>query len=552
MTFATVRDRYSQEEIERFYADGSWRRETLFDMLEVQVAQRPGKVFITDDTRSLTFSELRDTALRLAVGMYREGIRPGDRVCVQVPNWVEFAQIAVALSRLGAILVPIMPIYRMDEVSYIASNSGARMVFTCATFKNFDYVEMYRKVRVESPDLERIVVLRGGPEKDTTPYDSLFADVDENDVFDEIGPGVGPDDHFMIVYSSGTTSRPKGCLHTVNTMAGGARQLAQVFAYSDQDVQFGPSPITHTTGLVTSVLLPLIHGAGSHLMESWEPHAGLEHVRRWGCTTTVSATTFLQMLMEAYDPAQHDASSLRLWVAAGAPIPGAFVEKARELLPDCRILSLYGRSENLTTTTCTIDDDPSRAATSDGRPLPGSSVKIVDELGEELPRGQDGDIAYRGPSHMLEYIGRPEETAELFTPDGYSRSGDLGVMDEDGYVRVTGRLKDIVIRGGMNISVRQVEDLLAAHRAVDAVAVVGMPDQRLGERICCYLVLHPGHERVTLEELKDYLLGQGLAIQKMPERLEVVDELPMTATGKIQKHLLRADIVAKIEKSEPA
>lgn len=552
MTFATVRDRYSQEEIERFYADGSWRRETLFDMLEVQVAQRPGKVFITDDTRSLTFSELRDTALRLAVGMYREGIRPGDRVCVQVPNWVEFAQIAVALSRFGAILVPIMPIYRLDEVSYIVSNSGARMVFTCGTFKNFDYVEMYRKVRVETPELEHIVVLRGGSEKDTTPYDSLFADVDENDVSDEIGPGVGPDDHFMIVYSSGTTSRPKGCLHTVNTMAGGARQLAQVFAYSDDDVQFGPSPITHTTGLVTSVLLPLIHGAGSHLMESWDPDAGLDHIRRWGCTTTVSATTFLQMLMDAYDPAEHDASSLRLWVAAGAPIPGAFVEKASELLPDCRILSLYGRSENLTTTTCTIDDDPHRAATSDGRPLPGSSVKIVDELGEEVPRGQDGDIAYRGPSHMLEYIGRPEETAELFTPDGYSRSGDLGVMDEDGYVRVTGRLKDIVIRGGMNISVRQVEDLLAAHPAVDAVAVVGMPDQRLGERICCYLVLHPGRERVTLEEFKDYLLGQGLAIQKMPERLEVVDELPMTATGKIQKHLLRADIVAKIENSEPA
>ncbi|MBQ0923552.1 AMP-binding protein [Saccharopolyspora endophytica] len=552
MTFATVRDRYSQEEIDRFYATGIWRRETLFEMLEIQVAQRPEKIFITDDTRSLTFSELRDTALRLAAGMYRQGIRAGDRVCVQVPNWVEFAQIAVALSRLGAILVPIMPIYRMDEVSYIASNSGARMVFTCATFKNFDYVEMYRKVRVESPDLEQIVVLRGAVDKDTTPYDSLFADVDLNDVAGEIGPGVGSDDHFMIVYSSGTTSRPKGCLHTVNTMAGGARQLAKVFAYSDRDVQFGPSPITHTTGLVTSVLLPLIHGAGSHLMESWEPHAGLDHVRRWGCTAAVSATTFLQMLMDAYDPEEHDASSLRLWVAAGSPIPGAFVERASELLPGCRVLSLYGRSENLTTTTCTVDDDPHRAATSDGRPLPGSSVKIVDELGEEVPRGQVGDIAYRGPSHMLEYIGRPEETAELFTPDGYSRSGDLGVMDEDGYVRVTGRLKDIVIRGGMNISVRQVEDLLAAHPAVDGVAVVGMPDPRLGERVCCYLVPHPGNESVTLEELKDYLLGQGLAIQKVPERLEVVEELPMTATGKIQKHLLRADIVAKIENSGPA
>ncbi|WP_241255661.1 AMP-binding enzyme, partial [Candidatus Protofrankia californiensis] len=174
-------------------------------------------------------------------------------------------------------------------------------------------------------------------------------------------------------------------------------------------------------------------------------------------------------------------------------------------------------------------------------------IKVVDEAGFEVPRGQEGDLAFRGPSHMLEYINNPQETAALFTSDGYSRSGDLGVMDTDGYVRVTGRLKDIVIRGGMNISVRQVEDLLTAHPAVSGVAVVGMPDDRLGERLCCYLVLAAGHESLTLEDMQTYLLDQGLAIQKMPERLEIVPRLPMTATGKIQKHLLRADIAEKLK-----
>ena len=250
--------------------------------------------------------------------------------------------------------------------------------------------------------------------------------------------------------------------------------------------------------------------------------------------------------MDAYDPDQHDPGSMRLWVAAGSPIPAAFVRRAAQVLPNLRVLSLYGRTENVTTTTCTVEDDPERSVTSDGKALPGSSVQIVDHEGREVPRGEQGDIAYKGPMHMLEYINNPDETAALFTPEGYSRSGDLGVMDADGYVRVTGRLKDIVIRGGLNISVRQIEDLLTGHPAIRAVAVVGMPDERLGEKVCCYAVVHPGQESLTLAEVSEYLLAQGLAIQKIPERLELVPELPMTATGKIQKHVLRADIAGRL------
>jgi acyl-CoA synthetase (AMP-forming)/AMP-acid ligase II len=298
--------------------------------------------------------------------------------------------------------------------------------------------------------------------------------------------------------------------------------------------------------LITGFLLPLMHGASVHLMEAWEPRAGLADIAKFHTTAAVTATTFLQTLMDAYDPDQHDPSSMRLWVAAGSPIPAAFVRRAREVLPGLRVLSLYGRSENACTTTCTVEDDPERSVTSDGKALPGSSVQIVDHDGREVPRGEQGDIAYKGPMHMLEYINNPEETAKLFTPAGYSLSGDLGVMDADGYVRVTGRLKDIVIRGGLNISVRQIEDLLTGHPAIRAVAVVGMPDERLGEKVCCYAVVNPGQESLTLAEVSEYLLAHGLAIQKIPERLELVPELPMTATGKIQKHVLRADIAGKL------
>ena len=548
MTFATIHDRYSDEEIEHFYATGQWTQDTLWSLLDAQAEANPEKLFITDDRRSMTYRLLRDESLRLAAGLGQAGIGAGDRVSVQIPNWIEFAPIAVALARVGAIMVPIMPIYRRDEVGYILKNAGVVMAITCETFKRFGYTDMYEELRPDLPELRSIVVVRsaqGSVCARSVAYEDLVLTVDPNALPPATG-GTGPDDHFVIVYSSGTTARPKGCLHTFNTMACGSRLLARGFAYTPEDVQFGPSPVTHTTGLVTSVILPMMHGAVSHIMESWEPRLGLEQIAEHRCTVAVTAATFLHMLLGAYDPREHDASTLRLWVAAGSPISAALIERAAASLPKLTVLSLYGRTENITTTMCTVEDGPERSITSDGSVLPMQSVRIVDLDGKEVPRGEEGDIAYKGAMHMLEYIGNPEETAKMFTDGGYSRSGDLGIMDEDGYVRVTGRLKDIVIRGGLNISVRQVEDLLAAHPAVDAVAVVGMPDERLGERICCYIVPTPGQEDVTLDDLTDYLKDQGLAIQKMPERLEILSQMPMTATGKIQKHVLREDIKAKV------
>jgi acyl-CoA synthetase (AMP-forming)/AMP-acid ligase II len=238
---------------------------------------------------------------------------------------------------------------------------------------------------------------------------------------------------------------------------------------------------------------------------------------------------------------------LRLWTCAGAPIPAAVVERAGATLPNIKVLSLYGRSENLVTTTCSVTDDVSRALTSDGTAMPGAEVKIVGEDGNEVPRGAEGDIAYRGPAHMVEYLGSPEETEALFTKDGFSRSGDLGKMTDDGYVRVTGRTKDIVIRGGMNISVREIEDHLAHHPALKAYSVVGMPDERLGERVCCFVVAASGHDAPTVDELRDFLLDKGMPIQKTPERVVEVDALPMTATGKVLKHELRKDIEQRLQ-----
>ena len=545
--------RYTRQEIDRFYSAGLWSTDTFHDLLVRRVQANPDKVFATDGIRSLTFRELFDAGQRLAVGLHRRGLRRGDTAAVQLPNWVEFLQVLTALSRLGIIMVPIMPIYRRDDVSYVLSNAGVRAVFTPSNFGKFGYLDMYLDLRQEHPELS-IVVARpdstaedvADTEADVLTLNELEADTDDDSARHELDAPPSADDPFVIVYTSGTTSRPKGCVHTFNTYCAGSRALVGPFGYNETDVQFGPSPIAHTTGLVTSVLLPMLTGASTHLMDKWNPTRGIDEIQRFGCTAAVTAPTFLQTLLSEYDPERHDLSTLRLWTCAGAPIPAAVVKQASAALPNIKVLSLYGRSENLVTTTCSVTDETSRALTSDGCAVPGSEVNIVDDNGNEVPRGTEGDIAYRGPAHMIEYLANPEETAALFTKEGFSRSGDLGKMTDDGYVRVTGRTKDIVIRGGMNISVREIEEHLAHHPALQAYSVVGMPDERLGEKVCCYLVSKPGHQPPTVEELREYLLAEGMPIQKTPERVVAVDSLPMTATGKIVKHELRKDIERRL------
>lgn len=546
--------RYRPQEIDQYYRAGLWSTDTFHDLLARRVEENPDKVFATDGTRSLTFRELFDAGQRLAVGLHRHGLRRGDTAAVQLPNWVEFIQVLTALSRLGVIMVPIMPIYRREDVSYVLSNAGVRAVFTPAHFGKFGYLDMYLGLRQEHPELTIAVTRPDSSAQDIADADAnvftlhqLEADTDDDSASAELGTPPGPDDPFVIVYTSGTTSRPKGCVHTFNTYCAGARALVGPFGYTEADVQFGPSPIAHTTGLVTSVLVPMLTGAATHVMAKWDPVRGIEEIQRFGCTAAVTAPTFLHTLLSDYDAQRHDLSTLRLWTCAGAPIPAAVVKQAGATLPNIKVLSLYGRSENLVTTTCSVTDDVSRALTTDGRAMPGSQVKIVDGDGNEVPRGTEGDIAYRGPAHMIEYLANPGETADLFTNDGFSKSGDLGKMTDDGYVRVTGRTKDIVIRGGMNISVREIEEHLAHHPALKAFSVVGMPDERLGEKVCCYLVTKPGHDTPTVEDLREYLLSQGMPIQKTPERVVVVDSLPMTATGKVLKHELRKDIQRRLQ-----
>ena len=544
----TVEDRHRPQTVRGFYEKGMWRDEVLTTILDDWCARQPERIYVSDGYGELTYVQVRGQAYRLAARLREKGVGAGDRVVVQLPNWNEFAVIYLALARIGAILVPIMPVYRHDEVGYITEHTAARGLFTTGVFRGFDHLAMVRELRPQLTSLRFVGAVRA----EAGPGELALTDLSEPQAGDrvpsdaELGPPPGPDDGHAIIFTSGTEARPKGCSHTFNTLGFTLRALGQTLRLGPDDVTFMPSPVTHSTGLAMGLGAPLVAGGSVHLMDVWEPSAGLRRIREHRCTTTTTAAPFVQMAVDAYDPARDDVSTLRVWLCGGAPVPTTLVERVAGIWPDCQLLSLYGRSETFLTTVCGLDDPVDRVAESDGRPGEGVEMAILDEDGVPVATEYEGEIAQRGPGVMLGYWHDPERTAATFDAQGWCHSGDLGRVDAGGYLRVTGRLKDLIIRGGMNISAREVEEHLLAHPRVAAAAVVAMPDPRLGERACAFVV--PSGDPPTFAELVDFLRNvRRIAPTKLPERLELVDALPMTATGKVRKAELRETIRARVE-----
>jgi cyclohexanecarboxylate-CoA ligase/acyl-CoA synthetase len=545
-------DRYSAETIAAFRASGQWRDGSLAESLDHWASVQPDRIAVSDGYGTLTWAQLRGQAYRLAARLKGFGIEQGDRVQMQTPSWNEFVVVYVALARIGAVLVPTMPIYRWDEVTYAINHAEAKISVVCGEYRRFDYLGMVRDIRANCPSLEHVITIRvdeAGPGEhrfeDLIGADGSGEDVPGDDV---LGPRPDADAPHCIIYTSGTESRPKGCYHTFNTVAFTVVSLAgDVLGMGPDDVMFMPSPITHATGLAMGVTSPLVRGAGTHLMDSWEAGAALTRINEHGCTLAMGATPFVQMILDAYEPGRDDISSLRTFLSAGAPIPEKLLGDWRERFPECLLLPVYGRSEGLVVTSCRRDDAPEKVLGSDGKAISGVVLEIRDEEGNEVPAGEEGEICHGGAGLMLGYWRDPERTAEAIDDRGISRSGDLGKVDAEGYMRVTGRIKDLIIRGGTNISAREVEEHLLTHPKVAGVAMVGMPDRVLGERACAFVVPKDPVDGVpTLEELTGYLRGERqIAVVKLPERLEILDELPMTATGKIQKFVLRDKLVAE-------
>ena len=547
----SVADRYDDEKVRSFYDSGVWRPEVHSDLLDAWCLRQPQKVAVSDGTSELTYAELRGQSYRLGAALRRMGVEAGDRVVVQLPNWCEFAVTYAALARIGAVMVALMTVYRHDEIAYIAELTAAKGIVTTGLFRNFDHLGMVRNILPQCPSLEFVIVARTDP----GAGEFAFADLARPEAGTEapsaveLGPPPSPDDGHVCIFTSGTEARPKGCYHTFNTYRASLQHLVNALGASEQDVVFMPSPLPHAVGMVFGLGVPLLSGSSTHLLDVWDPEVGLRRIQEYGCTSTATATVFVQMALDGFDPARHDLSSLRVWTCGGAPIPPSMVDRMARVWPQCRLLSLYGRSEVFVSTVCSGDDPAEWSSSSDGHPPPWVDLSIVDPYGRALPPGAEGEIVQRGAGTMLGYWHDPQRTADAFDQQGWARSGDLGRIDDQGCLRVTGRLKDIIIRGGANISAREVEEHLIAHPNVKDAAVVAMPDKLLGERACAFVVADG--TAPTLEDLTTFLrVERRISVTKVPERLEIVEALPFTASGKMQKFQLRERIREMLEEEE--
>ncbi|MDH6285019.1 AMP-binding protein [Prescottella agglutinans] len=524
-----------EDQVRAYYEAGYWNPSTLVTAIDHWADEDPDHPYLSDGVSTYSYGEFRSEAWSLAGALSELGVQPGDRVVVQLPNWNEFYLVYAALTRVGAVTVPVVPVYREHEVQFIVENSQAVGLITTGEFRGFDHAAMGARITASAPTVIFHITVRAGSKDDQIDLATLL----ESEHRTELPAAPSADDPHLILYSSGTESRPKGCLHTWNTAAFLPTQAVPVLGMRRSDVMFVPSPIAHTLGLTLGVMAPTIAGAQAHLLDIFTPAAALERIGEYRCTGTASPAPFIRMLLDAYDPDVHDVSRLRFWLTAGAAIPASLVQEAQDRLSGCRVVSAYGSSEVMMATACRPEDPVERVATSDGAPVPGVELRIVDFDEREAATGTDGEIRYRGPGRMLEYWGRPELTADGQDDEGWWRTGDLGRIDEQGYLRVTGRLKDIIIRGGFNISAREVEEALLLHPAITDAAVVGLPDDAVGERACAVIVGR-GDTRLTLDDIRRHLGEEHkLAVWKIPERVEYVEEFPRTATGKIQKFALR-------------
>jgi cyclohexanecarboxylate-CoA ligase len=513
-------------------------RNRAIDSYVDQAAQdHPLKPAIIDRFGSLTWSEVEHLSRRLATGLEGLGVKPGDRVAVQLPNWRHFPLLEYALSRLGAICVPLPAIYRERELKFMLDLVAPVVAVVPSRFRNFDHAAMMTVLQTMLPSLRSLVIVGEPTLPGHIAFDALLAE----EPF--MGSGrTDPDAVTEIVFTSGTTGEPKGVMHSANT------NLCPLFSLIDEqqltcdEVILMASTFGHQTGFVYGGQLPAVLGATLVLLDQWDVHVGSELIEREKVTWTMGATPFLQDLVE-YASAD-TLASLRTFLCSGASIPPSLLGAARART-NASIASGWGMTEVGLVTLSKHGDNDERIASSDGMAFECMAIRLTDEQGNPVGADQEGNLWCRGPSMFLGYYRRPRFTSDGFGADGWFRTGDRGRVDESGYLRIVGRTKDIIIRGGENIPVIEVEDLLRQHAAVERVALVAVPDPRLQERACAVVVLRPA-QQFTFDDMRSHLLQFKLAHQYIPEHLVVVTELPMTPSGKVQKYVLRDQITSRL------
>jgi acyl-CoA synthetase (AMP-forming)/AMP-acid ligase II len=515
---------------ETYEAAGLWDGTTLAGHVAHHAATTPGALAVVDAVGRHDYAALAADAAAVATAMRDRGVEAGSVVSVQLPNRYETVVAAVAAQSLGAVINPLLPNYRLHELVNVFRTASPRLILTPGVYRGFDHRLLVGEVVAAAGADEPVhVVVGDAPGPSAVAFESLLGGG-----ADALGTGVAADVSELI-FTSGTEARPKAIMHTELNTNFSVRVAYDDLAVGRDDVVWMPSPLGHSTGFNYGLRFALYHGLPLVLQDRWNGEEAADLVARERCSYTLAATTFLQDLVEVAQRRGDTLDSLRLFGCGGAPVPPRLVGAAGER--GIQVLRLYGSTEVLVATWNRPSSAESQRRETDGRPMSHVEIEIRDDDDRTAPAGSPGELLVRGPNTCVGYFDDPERTAATFLPDGWVRSGDVLTRDGDDHVTVVARKKEIIIRGGLNIAPREIEDLLTAFPEVERAAVIGLPDERLGERMCACVVLRDG-ATLDFEAMVSRLRGAGLATYKLPERLEVLPALPATASGKIQKHEL--------------
>ena len=503
---------------------------TLWDLVERRAEDTPDALMaIDEDGRTVTFAGFRADAERAAAGLAAQGVAEGDVVSWQLPTWLESQTLVAALARLGAVQNPILPIYRSREVGFVTGQAGSSLLVVPSEWRGFDFEEMARSIAADQSGLEVLVADRMLPQGDPSTLPPPPAAADE------------PDDFPVrwLFYTSGTTADPKGARHTDGTLGIMAKGMGERLRLQPEDRSAMVFPFTHIGG-IGWLFCCLQFGTVSIFIEAFDPESTVEVLRREGVTLAGAGTPFHMAYLAAQrsQPGEPLFPEVRAFPGGGAPKPPQLHYDLKKEMGGVGIVAGWGLTEAPILTMADVNDDDEELANTEGKALPGVDLRVVTLAGEVAGPGEEGEFRAKAPQLMRGYLDSSLD-ADAFDDDGYFRTGDLGFLDERGNAVITGRVKDVIIRKGENISAKEVEDLLFQHPKVQDVAVIGLPDPELGERCCAVVSTPEGSEALGFDEMVEFLKAEGLMIQKVPEQLEHVDVVPRNPSGKIQKHQLR-------------
>ncbi|EPM7766560.1 medium-chain fatty-acid--CoA ligase [Escherichia coli] len=533
---------FNEQRRAAYRQQGLWGDASLADYWQQTARAMPDKIAVVDNHgATYTYSALDHAASCLANWMLAKGIESGDRIAFQLPGWCEFTVIYLACLKIGAVSVPLLPSWREAELVWVLNKCQAKMFFAPTLFKQTRPVDLILPLQNQLPQLQQIVgVDKLAPATSSLSLSQIIADnIPLTTAITTHG-----DELAAVLFTSGTEGLPKGVMLTHNNILASERAYCARLNLTWLDVFMMPAQLGHATGFLHGVTAPFLIGARSVLLDIFTPDACLALLEQQRCTCMLGATPFVYDLLNLLEKQPADLSALRFFLCGGTTIPKKVARECQQL--GIKLLSVYGSTESSPHAVVNLDDPLSRFMHTDGYAAAGVEIKVVNDARKTLPPGCEGEEASRGPNVFMGYFDEPELTARALDEEGWYYSGDLCRMDEAGYIKITGRKKDIIVRGGENISSREVEDILLQHPKIHDACVVAMPDERLGERSCAYVVLKAPHHSLSLEEVVAFFSRKRVAKYKYPEHIVVIEKLPRTASGKIQKFLLRKDIMRRL------